>query len=157
MQELQDHHIFPQAYLRRHGISRRVDVNSIANRTLISSETNSKISDMAPTEYLCGPDVFPSGVRLDLLAPHFIDSATLRFMERASEGLSDDQVADVYSRFIDAREASMVAEIRRVCGITAGSISSDGHEPDDVAADLRAGNALGQDQIDLLADEPPLR
>jgi hypothetical protein len=40
LQELQDHHIFPQAYLKRHGITKRVDVNTIANRTLISNETN---------------------------------------------------------------------------------------------------------------------
>jgi hypothetical protein len=32
LQELQDHHIFPQAYLKRHGITKRVDVNTIANR-----------------------------------------------------------------------------------------------------------------------------
>ena len=33
LQELQDHHICPQAFLKRHGIAKRVDVNSIANRT----------------------------------------------------------------------------------------------------------------------------
>ncbi len=28
LQELQDHHIFPQAYLKRHGIKKRVDLNT---------------------------------------------------------------------------------------------------------------------------------
>ena len=42
LQELQDHHIFPQAYLKRHEITKRVDVNTIANRTLISDETNGR-------------------------------------------------------------------------------------------------------------------
>ena len=50
LQELQDHHIFPQAYLKRHGITKRVDVNTIANRTLISNETNGKIKDKAPAD-----------------------------------------------------------------------------------------------------------
>ena len=43
LQELHDHHIFPQAYLRRHGVNKRADVNSIANRTLISNDTNMRI------------------------------------------------------------------------------------------------------------------
>jgi hypothetical protein len=47
LQELQDHHIMPQAFLKRHGVTRRVTVNSIANRTLISDETNGKIKDKA--------------------------------------------------------------------------------------------------------------
>ena len=60
LQELQDHHIFPQAYLKRHEITKRVDVNTIANRTLISDETNGKIKDKAPlhtseTRAFCRP------------------------------------------------------------------------------------------------------
>src|SRR5437879_5884630 len=57
LQALQDHHIFPQAYLRRHDITKRATVNSIANRTLISDETNRKISDKAPADYLVDTDI----------------------------------------------------------------------------------------------------
>src|SRR5207248_4485853 len=60
LQELQDHHIFPQDYLKRHGITRRPEVNSIANRTLISDETNNKIKAKAPAEYIENRDIFPN-------------------------------------------------------------------------------------------------
>jgi hypothetical protein len=53
LQELQDHHIFPQAYLKRHEITKRVDVNTIANRTLISDQTNGKIKAKAPCDVPC--------------------------------------------------------------------------------------------------------
>ena len=62
LQELQDHHIFPQAYLERHDITKRVDVNTIANRTLISNETNGRSKDKAPAEPTSAdPAIFPSG------------------------------------------------------------------------------------------------
>ena len=48
LQELQDHHIFPQAYLKRHGITKRVDVNTIANRTLISERDQRQDQGQGP-------------------------------------------------------------------------------------------------------------
>jgi hypothetical protein len=47
LQDLQDHHVFPRAYLKRYGITKRVDVNSITNRALISDQTNGIIKDKA--------------------------------------------------------------------------------------------------------------
>jgi hypothetical protein len=99
LQELQDHHIFPQAYLKRHGITKRVDVNTIANRTLISNETNGKIKDKAPATYLTDDDIFPSGARADLLEPHFIGDSTRPALQLAREDLSNDEVAARYHRF----------------------------------------------------------
>src|SRR5216684_2172436 len=61
LQQLQDHHVFPQAYLKRHGLTRKPDLNTIANRTLISDETNGLIKDTAPAEYLVDTNVFPVG------------------------------------------------------------------------------------------------
>jgi hypothetical protein len=40
---------------------RRVDVNSIGNRTLISARTNRLIRDRAPAEYLDDVAIFPAG------------------------------------------------------------------------------------------------
>lgn len=117
LQELQDHHVFPRAYLRRHGIETRWRVNSIANRTLISDQTNKLILDKAPAEYLKSPAVFPGGADGALLAPHFLDGEALDVMAEAAEGLPEADAADFYEWFCRARERRIVEEIRRVCGV----------------------------------------
>jgi hypothetical protein len=143
LQELQDHHIFPRAYLKRHGIEKRITVNTIANRTLISNETNGKISDKAPADYLSDHDIFPSGARDDLLGPHFIDTTTTPILNAAVEELPDDELADLYERFLQAREAAMIEEIRRACGIAAArpDAAEELQDDDDGAADIRDGTA----------------
>ncbi len=142
LQELQDHHIFPQAYLKRHDIAKRVDVNTIANRTLISAETNGKIKDKAPAAYLDDPMVFPSGARADLLDPHFLDGEPLPLMRSATEDLPNGEVAELYERFLQAREAAIISEIRHACGISVTSAPVDEDlVPDEVAADVREGTA----------------
>jgi len=138
LQELQDHHIFPQAYLNRHGISAKGAVNTIANRTLISDETNGKISGKAPADYLADQGIFPSGPRLDLLEPHFINELAIVLMQSAVELLPKDQAGELYQRFLSMREAAIVSEIRRACGITEAKDSAPiDQEADVVAADLR--------------------
>ena len=139
LQDLQDHHIFPQAYLRRHGITKRAGINTIANRTLISDETNRKISDRAPSGYVDDGDIVPAAKRADLLAPHFIGDATMPLMQSATETLSDADAAALYERFIQAREAAMIGEIRRVCGIAViSSIAAVPEPADEVAPDVAA-------------------
>lgn len=136
LQELQDHHIFPKAFLQRHGINKRVDVNSIANRTLISDETNRKITDRAPADYLNDKDILPTNAA-ERLAAHFIDDASLELMMLADDHLSDAEAAKLYSRFMTAREAAMIGEIRRACGIRELSDPAVVDlPPDDVAADV---------------------
>jgi hypothetical protein len=49
--DLEIHHIFPKSMLYRAGYS-RPEVNSIANFTFLSLETNREISDTPPAEYL---------------------------------------------------------------------------------------------------------
>lgn len=149
LQELQDHHIFPKAFLKRHGIDKRIEVNTIANRTLISDETNRKIKDKAPAEYVVDHEVFPAGARTELLGPHFIDDDTLALMGAASEDLSDHEVADLYARFADARQTAIIAEIRLVCGVTATpGLATIDDEPEEAAADVRAGTAPLYDDED---------
>lgn len=139
LQELQDHHIFPQAYLRRHEITRGVDVNTVANRTLVSDETNGKIKDKAPATYLVDPEIFPTGAGSHVLASHFIDDATLPLLKSAEEALTAADAADVYARFLDAREEAMISEIRRVCGIPAApGVVLQELVADEVAADIEA-------------------
>ena len=146
LQELQDHHIFPQAYLKRHGITKRVDVNTIANRTLISNETNGKIKDKAPADYLTTRTSSRPAARIDLLEPHFIDDATCAIALAALEDLTNDEAADVYGRFLQAREAEIIQEIRRVCGVAEDQVHVEADtEPDDVAGDIKAGASPSDD------------
>jgi hypothetical protein len=46
-----DHHMFPQAYLERQSIAARLR-DCVLNRTLIDRKTNIRISDRAPADYL---------------------------------------------------------------------------------------------------------
>lgn len=117
LQKLHDHHIFPAAYLKRHGIDKRIDVNSVVNRTLISDDTNAKIRDNAPASYIDSPVVFPHGPSQHLLAPHFITDEAVSVMRKAKNDLSAADVAATYETFRKAREVAIVCEIRRVCGI----------------------------------------
>lgn len=152
LQDLQDHHIFPQAYLRRHGVTKKVDVNTIANRTLISNETNGRIKDKAPADYANDPSILPPGSRSELLAPHFADSEMLGALLEAKESAEAPQLAALYARFLDFREAAIISEVRRVCGIaeTAGVVAE--APPDDYAADVLAGGGPDEDEESFDAD-----
>ena len=152
LQELQDHHIFPQAYLKRHGITKRVDVNTIANRTLISNETNGKIKDKAPAEYMSDENLVPRASRAELLRPHFIDDRTFPTLQDGLEELPDGEVETLYDRFVQARQAAIIEEIRKACGITAPPLDvGEEYQADDVAADIRDGTAPSEtlDELEL--------
>jgi hypothetical protein len=118
LQDLQDHHIFPQAYLKRHDINKRATVNSIVNRTLISDETNAKIKDKAPAEYIKDTTIFPSGTSIRLFSPHFLDERAVNSMQTATETLADSEIMQKYEEFCSAREATILAAIRAACGLT---------------------------------------
>lgn len=51
LSQLHLHHIFPKAQLRRNGISRRPEVNALANFCFLTAETNLYISDRLPEDY----------------------------------------------------------------------------------------------------------
>lgn len=68
--ELEDHHIFPQAYLKREHNLKSDDVNTILNKTLISSTTNRRISRKSPRQYI--EDIIPADYRNDILKSHLI-------------------------------------------------------------------------------------
>ena len=149
LQELQDHHIIPQAYLKRHGVTRRVTVNSIANRTLISDETNGKIKDKAPRDYLENAEIIPTDRREELLLPHFIDKASLDVLLGVEESLSFAEASAKYNEFLGLREEAIISEIRGVCGIGAVSQPADDgetDEDDELAGDLLAGLELVDDE-----------
>ncbi|MBK8027673.1 MAG: hypothetical protein IPK19_41410 [Chloroflexi bacterium] len=49
---IDDHHIFPNAYLNALGHYEQAEIDAIVNRTLIDSETNKRIGKNPPSQYL---------------------------------------------------------------------------------------------------------
>ena len=50
--EIEVHHIFPKAWLRRHGLADHPERDTLANFAFLSRYDNTKISDSDPLEYL---------------------------------------------------------------------------------------------------------
>jgi len=120
LQALEDHHIFPKDYLKRHGIPTGDRTNTVVNRTLIADQTNNKIRAKAPSDYLQSADIFSSDPAA-LLEKHFISGHALSAMRRGVEDRSDEgQVAvqSAYDQFLAAREAALISAIREVCGVS---------------------------------------
>ncbi|MFM7272089.1 MAG: hypothetical protein ACKO2C_10730, partial [Actinomycetes bacterium] len=131
LHQLEDHHIFPQAVLKRHGYRPQLDkreINSIVNRTLISGLTNGKISDAAPADYILDPKVFDVAPQ-DVLPAHFVDVDALAALRGAAEELDNADFGAVYDAFRDARERAIIGAIREVCGVKAtGEPAPEGYE-----------------------------
>ena len=100
--KVDDHHVFPQAYLARRGITDR-SADCILNRTLISATTNRKISDNAPSVYL-GAITSSAGVHFDdILDSHLLPAGT-----------TSSLYTDKFSDFLDWREAKLERLITNV-------------------------------------------
>lgn len=125
LQSLEDHHIFPKDYLKRHGISAGDRTNTVVNRTLIADQTNNKIRAKAPADYLQLSDVFSSDPA-PLLNAHFVDALGFGAMQLGKEDRSDpgkEAAQSAYDQFLAAREAALIAAIREVCGVTASAFT----------------------------------
>lgn len=98
---IDDHHIFPDGWLRDNGYGNGAG-DCILNRTLIDSETNRRIGKKAPSIYI--PDIenaLTSATSMqDLLASHYCSIDALK---------SDD-----FHRFIKEREGQIWNAIREV-------------------------------------------
>jgi hypothetical protein len=115
---------------------------------LISDETNRKISDRAPADYVEDADIVPIETRDELLAPHFISGPILASMQSATETLTDADADALYEEFLQAREEAIIDEIRRVCGIsTISSVGTEPEPPDEVASDVAAREEADEDGV----------
>jgi hypothetical protein len=110
LHKLDDHHVFPVAVLSKR--DRKITsskINTILNRTLISKETNRRIKDKKPSEYLADMVKKLGSIEKTraVLASHFIDDA-------GYDAMSNDD----YDAFILARERMIVKEILLRCGFS---------------------------------------
>jgi hypothetical protein len=128
------HHIFPQAWCKKHGIKPNV-FDSIINKTPLSYRTNRIISGVAPSEYIGklekGSDTTPpiEHEKLDaFLTSHKIDPSLLR--------------TDNFDAFMVDRQKQLLALIEQATGKVAytGTVQEEGEDveadPDTVEAEL---------------------
>jgi hypothetical protein len=102
---LEDHHIFPNAYLKKQtgpkGKAYSADrINCVINRTLIADTTNRKISKSSPADYL--QKIFPKQGHAKILATHYINAEALAAMQ-----------ANDFEAFTTDREKALIEEVRR--------------------------------------------
>jgi hypothetical protein len=104
-QGIDDHHLFPSAYLARQGIAPARARDHVLNRTLIDRTTNRMIGDRAPSDYLAeikGTPGFPFDA---VLASHGLPT-----------GAESPLMRDDYEGFLARRQETLWQEIRRVTG-----------------------------------------
>jgi hypothetical protein len=107
---IDDHHIFPAAYLERRGVVPPRVRDCVVNRTLIDRTTNLMISDRAPSDYLAEIRNTP-GFPLDsVLASHGLPA-----------GADSPLLRDDYETFLAWRQKLLWEEIQRVTGVSAAS------------------------------------
>ena len=107
---IDDHHVFPAAYLERHGVSSPRMRDCVLNRTLIDRTTNQMISDRAPSDYLAeirGTPGFPFDA---VLASHGLPA-----------GADSALLKDDYEAFLTWRQQRLWKEIQRVTGVITAS------------------------------------
>lgn len=103
--DLEDHHIFPDGYLKKQtgkdGQKHEPNqINCVINRTLISEGTNRKIQDKSPSEYV--DRYMAIDHREEILRTHFITPAAIQAM------LDND-----FEKFVEEREKALIQEIRK--------------------------------------------
>lgn len=104
---IDDHHIFPDDFLKRNGVDVARKRNCVLNRTLIDATTNRTISARAPSDYLKqirDTEGFPLDA---VLESHCLPTG-------------DDSPfwTDDYEEFLNWRQDRLWVEIKRVTGIT---------------------------------------
>jgi hypothetical protein len=115
---IDDHHVFPAAYLERRGVAGSRLRDCVLNRTLIDRTTNQMISDRAPSDYL-------AAIRSTLGFPF---DAVLQ-SHGLPTGADSPLLRDDYDAFLAVRQERLWEEIRRATGAkVAMELEADGEE-----------------------------
>ena len=105
--QLDDHHIFPQGYLKSSQLSSILQLtgtalyNTIVNRTLISAGTNRAIGMKAPSVYLADESIIGQEHKRELLGQHFVSDVAFSALE-----------TDNYEQFLESRHSALLCIIR---------------------------------------------
>ena len=115
--ELDDHHIFPKKFLENKGVD--VDWDMVANRTLIGSRTNKRISKKAPGVYLQemlennGHDVNTVKIILD---KHLIDDDMYKILLSVDDNSTKEDITQAFNDFVARREKIIQDHIAKLIG-----------------------------------------
>jgi hypothetical protein len=105
---LDDHHIFPKAYLDQlRPELKDPQKNVILNRTLIVDSTNRKIGKHAPVEYLQNEEIIEQATKGEILNKHFINA-------EAHQALINND----FDRFLNIRNGTILEKIRDLLTIS---------------------------------------
>ncbi|HEY6550699.1 MAG TPA: DUF262 domain-containing protein [Solirubrobacterales bacterium] len=120
-QSVDDHHIFPRAYLNPSDADQTVAaqlVDCILNRTLIDANTTQRIGKRPPSEYLTEVqgelESAGRGLFEQVLESHLLPT-----------GNPSPLIQDDFAAFLDQREALIAAEMAIVTGVDIGAMGSD--------------------------------
>ena len=105
--ELDDHHIVPNSWGKKNNVE---NINSILNRTLITSVSNRKvIRDRLPNEYLKEMiETQGESETIDLLKGHFINEKALNILLRTPFTEKD------FNEFVDVRKNELIRGIENI-------------------------------------------
>ncbi|WP_448376858.1 DUF4268 domain-containing protein [Fervidobacterium sp.] len=120
--DLEDHHIFPKAFLKAKNVE--VEADTLMNRTLIFSETNRKISNKSPAEYI--EEMIKKQMEIgltrqqaeekvkEILKAHFIDDEMYEILKSTTKNLSAEEIKKNFERFVSKREKLMIERIKEI-------------------------------------------
>lgn len=111
---IDDHHIFPAAWLKEKSIAEARRRDCVLNRTLIGRTTNQMIGDRAPSKYLAEMRGTPGFPYREILDSHLLPS-----------GDDSPLLADDYDAYLNWRRERIWREIQRVTGaVTAADLEA---------------------------------
>ncbi|WP_082171521.1 GmrSD restriction endonuclease domain-containing protein [Methylobacterium indicum] len=114
---IEDHHIYPQQFLRNFGI-KGYGANAILNRTPILSETNKMIGAEAPHIYILNSKIVGSGGLSDgILEAHAITKSKI----------SQDFSKEVFSEFVSNRRKKIMRLIAKATGHDLPQVLDEAH------------------------------
>jgi len=105
-ERIDDHHIFPDAFLQKQGVAQARSRDCVLNRTLIDRTTNQMINDRAPSSYMAEIRDTPGFPLTAVLESHCLPAG------EASPLWTDD-----YEAFLSWRQERLWREIQRVTGL----------------------------------------
>jgi len=103
---IDDHHVFPAAYLERNGVTLSRNRDCVLNRTLIDRTTNQMISDRAPSDYLAEIRKTAGFPYDSVLTSHILPV-----------GADSPLLTDDYEPYLAWRQDRLWKEIQNVTGV----------------------------------------
>jgi len=106
---LEDHHIVPASWGKKNNVK---DINSILNKAPISDETNKKISDRLPNDYLLEirKNIGNDQQFYDLMESHLISRKAVEILLRDNFNESD------FNEFVQERKRTILSELKSIFG-----------------------------------------